>query len=99
VPKIIGILDRKVARCYSGVTGGLMPTAKKRVNLTIEDELYAEFEALKRIRRDASISSLILDLAKEALEINEDLYYAKIAESRLGEKKISHSEVWSKKRR
>lgn len=76
-----------------------MPTAKKRVNLTIEDELYDEFEALKKMRKEASISSVILDLAKEALEINEDLYYAKIAKARLGEKKFSHAEVWSKKRK
>lgn len=76
-----------------------MPTSKKRVNLTIEDELYDEFEALKRLRKDASISSIILDLAKEALEINEDLYYAKISKARLGEKKFSHIEVWSKKKK
>jgi metal-responsive CopG/Arc/MetJ family transcriptional regulator len=88
-------------RCYTGVTRGrgFMPTAKKRVNLTIEDELYDEFEALKKMRKDASISSIILDLAKEALEINEDLYYAKIAKARLGEKKFSHAEIWSKKRK
>ncbi len=76
-----------------------MPTAKKRVNLTIEDELYDEFDALKKMRKDASISSVILDLAKEALEINEDLYYAKIAKARLNEKKFSHDDVWSKKKK
>lgn len=76
-----------------------MPTAKKRVNLTIEDELYEEFDTLKKLRKDASISSVILDLAKEALEINEDLYYAKIATTRLGEKRLSHDEVWAKKRK
>jgi metal-responsive CopG/Arc/MetJ family transcriptional regulator len=76
-----------------------MPTAKKRVNLTIEDDLYHEFEALKNIRKDASISSIILDLAKEALEINEDLYYAKVAKARLNEKRFSHDEVWSKKKK
>ncbi|MCE3013355.1 MAG: hypothetical protein LW878_09860 [Proteobacteria bacterium] len=76
-----------------------MPTAKKRVNLTIEDELYEEFDTLKKLRKDASISSVILDLAKEALEINEDLYYAKIAATRLGEKRLSHDEVWAKKRK
>lgn len=76
-----------------------MPTTKKRVNLTIEDDLYDEFEALKKMRKDASISSVILDLAKEALEINEDLYYTKIAKSRLNEKKYSHDEVWSKKKK
>ena len=75
-----------------------MPTAKKRVNLTIEDELYQDFEALKNLRHESSISSVILDLAKEALEINEDLYYAKIAEGRLKEKKFSHETIWSKKK-
>ncbi len=76
-----------------------MPTAKKRVNLTIEDDLYNEFDALKDMRKSASISSVIIDLAKEALEINEDLYYAKIAKARLSEKKFSHDYVWSKKKK
>jgi len=75
-----------------------MPTAKKRVNLTIDQDLYDNFEALKELRNDSSISHVILDLAKEALEINEDLYYAKIAESRLKEKRVSHDSVWSKKK-
>jgi predicted CopG family antitoxin len=75
-----------------------MPTAKKRVNLTIEDDLYQDFEVLKNLRNESSISSVILNLAKEALEINEDLYYAKIAEGRLHEKKFSHETVWSKKK-
>jgi predicted CopG family antitoxin len=75
-----------------------MPTAKKRVNLTIEDDLYQDFETLKNLRNESSISSVILDLAKEALEINEDLYYSKIAEGRLHEKKLSHETVWSKKK-
>ena len=75
-----------------------MPTAKKRVTLTIEDDLYQDFETLKNLRNESSISSVILDLAKEALEINEDLYYSKIAEGRLREKKLSHETVWSKKK-
>ncbi len=75
-----------------------MPTAKKRVNLTIENDLYQDFEALKNLRNESSISSVILDLAKEALEINEDLYYSKIAEGRLHEGKVSHETVWSKKK-
>ena len=76
-----------------------MPTTKKRVTLTIQDELYNEFEALKKMRKNASISSVILGLAKEALEINEDLYYAKIVNARLNQKKISHAEVWAKKKK
>ena len=75
-----------------------MATLKKRVNLTIEDDLYSEFEAIKDLRNESSLSSVILDLAKEALEINEDLYFSKIAEKRLSEKRVSHNQVWSKKK-
>ena len=75
-----------------------MATAKKRVNLTIEDDLYDDFEALKALRNESSLASVILDLAKEALEINEDLYYSKIADSRLKEKRYSHETVWDKKK-
>ncbi len=75
-----------------------MSTSKKRVNLTIEDELYSEFEAIKELRKESSLSSVILDLAKEALEINEDLYYSKIADQRQKEKRLSHEQVWAKKK-
>lgn len=75
-----------------------MGTLKKRVNLTIENDLYEDFEAIKELRNESSLSSVILDLAKEALEINEDLYFAKLAEGRLKEKRISHDKVWSKKK-
>jgi hypothetical protein len=75
-----------------------MATLKKRVNLTIENDLYDDFEAIKELRNETSLSSVILDLAKEALEINEDLYFSKIAEGRLSEKRISHEKVWSKKK-
>lgn len=75
-----------------------MATEKKRVNLTIDDDLYDDFEAIKKLRNESSLSSVILDLAKEGLEINEDLYFAKIAESRLKEKRYSHETVWTKKK-
>lgn len=75
-----------------------MATAKKRVNLTIEDELYEKFEELQRLKDEPSMSSLILSLAKNALDLDEDLYFAKIANSRLKEKRYSHDEVWSKKK-
>lgn len=73
-------------------------TLKKRVNLTIEDDLYSEFEAIKELRNESSLSNVILDLAREALEINEDLYFSKIAEQRLKEKRLSHDQVWLKKK-
>lgn len=76
----------------------IMATAKKRVNLTIDDELYEQLELLKELKNESSLANVILELAKEALEINEDLYFAKIAEGRLKEKRITHEKVWSKKR-
>lgn len=75
-----------------------MSTAKKRVNLTIEDDLYSEFEAIKELRNESSLSSVILDLAREALEINEDIYFSKLAEGRLKEARFSHEKVWPKKK-
>lgn len=75
-----------------------MPTAKKRVNLTIDEELYDNFEALKKRRNETSISSVILDLAKEGLEMNEDLYFVELANARLKEKRVSHNSAWAKKK-
>ena len=75
-----------------------MPTAKKRVNLTIDEELYDNFDALKKFRNDSSISIVILELAKEGLEMNEDLYFVELAEARLHEKRVSHDSAWTKKK-
>ena len=72
-----------------------MPTAKKRINITIDDETY---EALKRLsdKRKQSISGVGLSLIEEALEYQEDLYYSRIADERLSkkEKRISHDKAW-----
>ncbi len=72
-----------------------MPTAKKRINITIDDETY---EALERLsdKRKQSISGVGLSLIEEALEYQEDLYYSRIADERLSkkEKRISHDKAW-----
>jgi predicted CopG family antitoxin len=71
-----------------------MPTAKKRINLSVDDSLYSELEELKKLRGAPSLSSIVLELTKEALELQEDLYFAKIAEERLEEKSLSHKAIW-----
>jgi metal-responsive CopG/Arc/MetJ family transcriptional regulator len=71
-----------------------MPTAKKRINLTVDDSLYSELEELQRLRNAPSLSSIVLELTKEALELQEDLYFAKISEERINEREISHKEIW-----
>jgi metal-responsive CopG/Arc/MetJ family transcriptional regulator len=71
-----------------------MPTAKKRINLSIDDELYSELEKLKDIKGAPSLSAIVLDLTREALELQEDLYFAKIVEERKNERIISHKHIW-----
>ena len=73
-----------------------MPTTKKRINLAVDDSLYEELEKLKEIKNAPSLSSVVLELAKEALELQEDLYFDKIASEREKEKTLSHEEVWKK---
>jgi hypothetical protein len=71
-----------------------MPTAKRRINLSVDDSLYAELEQLQKIRNAPSLSSIVIELAKEALELQEDLFFTKIAIDRENEKVISHKEIW-----
>ncbi len=72
-----------------------MPTAKKRINITIDDETYKALEKLSK-KRAKSISSVSLNLIEQALELQEDLHFSRIADERLtkGEKRISHRKVW-----
>jgi len=72
-----------------------MPTTKKRINLSVDDELYETLEELQKLRKAPSLSSIVLELTKEALELQEDLYFAKIAGEREKEKDLSHEEVWN----
>jgi predicted DNA-binding protein len=74
-----------------------MPTSKKRINLSVDDELYGELERLQELKKAPSLSAVVLELTKEALELQEDLYFAKIAEERMKESTVSHKKVWKKK--
>ena len=72
-----------------------MPTAKKRINITIDDETY---EALERLasQREQSISGVGLSLIEQALEYQEDLFCSRVADKRLRkkQKRISHDKAW-----
>lgn len=74
-----------------------MPTVKKRINLSVDDEMYDELEKLKELKGAPSLSAVVIELTKEALELQEDLYFSKIAEERMSESTIPHSRVWKKK--
>ncbi len=72
-----------------------MPTAKKRINITIDDETYEVLERLSD-KRKQSVSGVGLSLIEQALEFQEDLYYSRIADERLSkkERRISHDKAW-----
>ena len=74
-----------------------MPTSKKRINLTLEDSLYKQLEQLRKIRKSPFLSSVVIDLTKQALELEEDLYFSKIAKERETEPVLSHKKIWAEK--
>ncbi|MDE0151057.1 MAG: hypothetical protein OXK80_00980 [Bdellovibrionales bacterium] len=73
-----------------------MSTNKKRINLTVDHRLYADLERLRKFRKSSSLSAVVVDLTKEALELQEDIYFAEIAEKRRNEPTISHGVLWKK---
>ena len=74
-----------------------MPTTKKRINITIDDELYRSLDKLSK-KENGTLSSVSLRLIERAVELEEDLYFSRQAEKRLAknEKRVPHSKVWDK---
>ena len=72
-----------------------MPTAKKRINLTVEDELFENLKNLAK-KENSSIASISHSLLERALELREDRHFSKVGEERLSKagKRISHKDVW-----
>ncbi|NRA46619.1 MAG: hypothetical protein HRU09_16850 [Oligoflexales bacterium] len=74
-----------------------MPTAKNRINLTVDDETFLMLEQIAE-KKGQKIGTVSLGLLKEALELIEDEYWSKEADNRLqslkDRKPISHDEVW-----
>ncbi len=72
-----------------------MPTTKKRINITVDDELYECLDRLSK-KEEKSISNVSLTLIEKALELQEDLYFSRIADERLkgSEKKVPHKKAW-----
>jgi hypothetical protein len=83
-------------RCYTcDGRSRPMPTSKRRINITVDDETYAALERLSSRRRQ-SVAGVGLSLIEEALEYQEDLHYSRIADERLSrnEKRVSHDKAW-----
>ena len=72
-----------------------MPTAKKRVIITIEDELFLNLKQIAE-KENTSVANVSHALLERALELKEDHYFSKVGENRLSKKskRISHEDIW-----
>jgi predicted CopG family antitoxin len=72
-----------------------MPTAKKRINITVDDDVYKALERLSG-QRDQSVAGVGLSLIEEALEYQEDLHFSRVADERLSKKgrRVTHDKAW-----
>lgn len=77
--------------------GDIMPTKNARLNVVLEPALY---EVIRKMARKSGVSMSLMarDLLKQAIELQEDVYWNAVAEER--EKSfslkdgLSHDEVW-----
>jgi len=75
-----------------------MPAKNPRINVVLEPSIYKKVKLLAR-KDGVSLSNKVRDLVLEALEVQEDIYLAGLAEER--EKTwrktspLTHDEMWS----
>lgn len=78
-----------------------MPTSHPRINVVLEEPLYRSVSRLAK-RDGISLSLKVRDLIRGAMELEEDAYWAKVAEARSKsfdpKKALSHREVWKRAR-
>lgn len=76
-----------------------MPTKNPRCMVTVNPETFVDLTNISKHSKK-TISGVISDLIKEALELREDYYWSKQAEEAerksIGKKRISADEVWKK---
>ena len=72
-----------------------MPSTKKRINLTVDDKTYSVLQTLSG-KTQQKISTVSLNLIQQALELQEDIYFSKLADERLSQKqkRVSHDKAW-----
>ncbi len=72
-----------------------MPTTKKRIHITVDDDVYKALERLSG-KRDQSVAGVGLSLIEEALAYQEDLHFSRVADDRLAkkQKRIPHDKAW-----
>lgn len=76
-----------------------MPTGHPRLNVVLEKPLYRSLSRLAR-KDGVSLSLKARDLIREAMELEEDLYWEKKADTRARtfnpQKALTHRQVWGR---
>jgi len=74
-----------------------MPARNPRVNVVLEKPLYEAVDHLAK-EEGISLSTIVRDLVREAIEIREDIDLGNIAEARKKSLKrsraLSHKDIW-----
>lgn len=77
-----------------------MPTNHPRVNVVLEKPLYDSVSSLAK-KDGVSLSLKVRDLVREALELQEDVHWNKLATKRArsfdSKKALTHAQVWGKR--
>ncbi len=75
-----------------------MPARNPRINVVLDASLYKNVQFLAK-KDGVSLSTKVRDLLKEALEVQEDIYLASLAEGRKNtwdeSRALSHEDTWS----
>jgi predicted DNA-binding protein len=72
-----------------------MPTQNPRLNLTLNDEIMKALAALAK-KSKQTVSAVAKDLLEDALEMQEDIHFSRIANERDTDKSkwISSKDFW-----
>ncbi|MGB5619866.1 MAG: antitoxin, RHH family protein [Desulfobacterales bacterium] len=76
-----------------------MPSKNPRINVVLDPPLFKNVQFLAE-KDGVSLSTKVRDLLKDAMEIQEDIYLANIAERRENtldvNEILTHEDTWSK---
>jgi predicted DNA-binding protein len=74
-----------------------MPTSKERINLTVDDSMFALLGHLAA-KKHLAVAAYTRQLVEKALELEEDRYFSTIADERLSKSSsragIDHDTAW-----
>ena len=75
-----------------------MPSTNPRLNVVLDRELQKDLRLAAR-RRGKSLSAVAADLLRDALERDEDVFFARLSERRekTGKRTYSDEEAWKGK--